>query len=528
MAHHIEPVRRIDGFSRAIEARDRPRAAPAFVQDVASPRIGADAARVLQAMQLPLPQSTAVNVGERSAAATGAEPARVVLLVEGEGLAEAILDIAQEALSHEADARDQSPERFAAGAAQIPPDELPSQNTATSHATLRTAFLSRDETGDESTLDLHLARRGPSLWEAAVFDRDMAPVAGSFPYAAPPLVVATFPFDPMRGQLVMRDERRLPALRNGDEPRRDQPIGVRHVLRRAALVVGGASALVLFGLDRPALAILCHCGGMRTALDDTGKALSMTTTFSTYQTISANLTRWQTITAKTPAVAIASAYYTANIGKVTSIDQLIGNQRLFSYAMTAFGLGDMTNDKGLMRKVLQGGVTDSKALANTLNNPKILAFATAFDFAGKGTAATSQTSATTAVVSSYVEQTLETNQSSQDTGVGLALYFQRKASSITSVYSILADKNLLTVVQTALGISPLTSAQNIDVQAQNLSSKIKLSDFQDPKKVQAFIGRFAAQYDLANSSSAGASTSATGGLSTDLLLSLQGLRLGGA
>ena len=47
----------------------------------------------------------------------------------------------------------------------------------------------------------------------------------------------------------------------------------------------------------------------------------------------------------------------------------------------------------------------------------------------------------------------------------LALYFERKASGITSAYDILADPALLKVVQTALSIPPETGAQDIDKQA---------------------------------------------------------------
>ena len=64
----------------------------------------------------------------------------------------------------------------------------------------------------------------------------------------------------------------------------------------------------------------------------------MTTTTSAYLTIANNLPQMQAMTAKEPAVQTASAYYTANIGKVTSIDDFVGNYRLLSYALNAFGL----------------------------------------------------------------------------------------------------------------------------------------------------------------------------------------------
>jgi hypothetical protein len=259
------------------------------------------------------------------------------------------------------------------------------------------------------------------------------------------------------------------------------------------------------------------------------------TTLSSYLTIANNINRWLAATAQNPGVSVATNYFEQNIGKVKSADDLVNNPRLFDYAMTAFGLGDMTYAQGLMKQVLAQGVTSSNALANTLPNPNILAFAKAFDFADNGASTTNSATLVANVVNRYLENSLQTAQGEQDPGVQLALYFQQNAPNITSIYGILADKNLLTVVQTALGISPLTSAEPIDTQAHMLSSLVNISDFKDPAKLQLFIERFAALYDSSSSSgangglssassplltlfNASAATSDGGGLSTGLLL----------
>jgi hypothetical protein len=268
----------------------------------------------------------------------------------------------------------------------------------------------------------------------------------------------------------------------------------------------------------------------------------MSTTLSASQLVANHLSTWQQITASSPSVAQATKYYQANIGNVKTIADFVNNYRLFSYAMTSFGLGNMTYAKGLMQKVLEQGVTGSTSLANTLNDPRILAFAKTFNFAANGTNTTSSSAVTTGVVTNYTEQALENNQGAQDPGVQLALYFQRNAPQLTSTLGILADKNLLTVVQTALGLSPLMSAQSIDTQVNLLSKVLNVADFQNPKKLQTFIARFAAMYDLNNtgstaatipSSLAGSNAILAGaanpvGISSDLLLSLQNLKLGGA
>ena len=269
------------------------------------------------------------------------------------------------------------------------------------------------------------------------------------------------------------------------------------------------------------------------------KRLKMTaSTLSTYLQISNNLTKWQNLTASQPEVQQQTAYYQANIGKVKTPADLVNNYRLFSYVLNAYGLGDMSYAKGLFQKVLEQGTGSTGDLAYTLNNPQILALAQTFNFAANGASATASAAVQTGVVNSYIQQTLETNQGQSDPGVQLALYFQQNAPKITSVYSILADKNLLTVVQTALGISPLTSAEDIDTQANLISSKLDISDFQDPQKLKNFIERFAVLYDENNAGNTApqstdvpnallTDSSSSGGIGVSLLSSLQGINLGG-
>ena len=120
-------------------------------------------------------------------------------------------------------------------------------------------------------------------------------------------------------------------------------------------------------------------------------------------------------------------------------------------------------------------------------------------------------------------------------GVKLALYFQQNAPNIKSAYDILADKNLLTVVQTALGISDYTSYEDIDTQAKLITNSMNIADLQDPKKLQAFIQKFSVLYDANNPTAAtsqdvpnalmtNASTSTN--FSVDLLASMQAIKPG--
>lgn len=237
------------------------------------------------------------------------------------------------------------------------------------------------------------------------------------------------------------------------------------------------------------------------------------TTLSSYLAIARDTSRWQAIAAKAPDVALQTGYFEANIGKAKSAEDLVNNQRLFNYAMKAFGLGDRTYAKGLMKQVLQQGVATSGTLAYKLNDPNILAFAKAFDFAGKGAQTTASASLVKSTVEQFRQNALETDQAKQNAGVGLALYFQRKAPAVTSIYGILADKKLLQVVQTALDISTTTAVMPLDRQAALLGKKLAVADFKDPAKLQTFISRFAAQYDYKYGDA-----SATGSTATNAVL----------
>jgi hypothetical protein len=235
----------------------------------------------------------------------------------------------------------------------------------------------------------------------------------------------------------------------------------------------------------------------------------MTTTTAAYLSVTQNLSRYQAMTAAEPAVKTATAYYEANIGKATSIQDFVGNYRLLSYALNAYGLGQQINAKALITQVLEGGVSNPKSLANTLSDSRWKAFATAFDFVGQGASSLSSASAVKTTTSDYVEQQLESDQGAQDVGVQLALYFQRVAPTVSNEYSILADPNLVEVAQTIFGLSPTTSATNVDAQAKALSQLMPISDLQDPKALQQLTERFTAMYDLTYGPASSATTSLT-------------------
>ena len=254
----------------------------------------------------------------------------------------------------------------------------------------------------------------------------------------------------------------------------------------------------------------------------------MLTTFTSFRLISSDLNKSIERTSSQPLVKREIDHYNKTIGSIKSIDAFVKNDRVFKFAMKAFGLEDMDYAKAFMKKMLSEGVESRTAMANRLSDKRYGEFVKAFHFARYGELTTTFAATRGGAVDRYVRQTLEETAGAQNEGVRLALYFQRKAPSITSAYGLLADPALLKVAQTVLGL-PVGQRTDVDATARLIEQRMKIADLKNPEKVQKLLQRFTAVWD-ANTNLATASidqisvVSAGGGMSMDLLFSLQKLR----
>ncbi|MFM8748056.1 MAG: DUF1217 domain-containing protein [Aestuariivirga sp.] len=253
-------------------------------------------------------------------------------------------------------------------------------------------------------------------------------------------------------------------------------------------------------------------------------------TVAKYQQIVRNIDRSIGTISQRPEIKREADYYMANIRNVKSVDDFMKNDRLFNFAMTAFGLKDMIYGKAFMRKVLMEGVDGNKSFALQLADPRFREFAENFNFARYGGTATAFERTQKGTVDRYMRVQLEADAGKADEGLRLALYFQRKASSVASTYGLMADAALYKVVQTALGLPAAYSNADVDTQAAFLRAKINVEDFKDPVKLDNFITRFTAKWQAANGTATanvpqvGLSQSLLTTFDNSLLLSMQLLR----
>ena len=253
-------------------------------------------------------------------------------------------------------------------------------------------------------------------------------------------------------------------------------------------------------------------------------------TVARYQQIARSVDRTLGTLAQRPDVKRESDYFLANIRSVKTAEEFLKNDRLYTFAMTAFGLKDMIYGKAFMRKVLAEGLDGTKSFALQLADPRFREFAEAFNFARYGATATAFDRAQQGTVQRYLRIQLEAEAGRGDEGLRLALYFQRKAPDVTSVFGLMGDPALYKVMQTALGLPAAYSNTDVDKQAVFIRSKINIEDFKDPAKLEAFVTRFAARWQAANGA-AGAAAPQVGlsrpvltSFDNSLLLSMQLLK----
>lgn len=204
----------------------------------------------------------------------------------------------------------------------------------------------------------------------------------------------------------------------------------------------------------------------------------MSTTISTYlgyRLYANNMTQSLQTVASEPENATAAAYYNANIGKVTSVDQFVGNYKLFNYAMTAYGLSDMSYGTAFMKKVLESNLSDPHSFANSLTDPRYATFAKAFQFSPNGSlsnGAQVQTSTQrTDLESRFAANSIDA-ASDQATETS---YYEQTIGSVKSVADLEKDPTLYKYVLTAYGIDANTPQSSV--------TQMLESDLSDSKSV---------------------------------------------
>ncbi|WP_398481200.1 DUF1217 domain-containing protein [Tardiphaga sp.] len=220
-----------------------------------------------------------------------------------------------------------------------------------------------------------------------------------------------------------------------------------------------------------------------------------------------------------------AVYYQNTIANIESVKDLLADRKLLDIALTARGLDPTEVTTADLRQMFESDLNDPKSFVNTQTDPRFAELVASFNFDDDGEMARlpkfgPQTrDQFMETQRRYLQQTLETQQGETNPGVRLALYFERKAQTITSAYDLLADKALAEVFRTTFNLPDEVGAMDIDQQAKVVERHLDLTDLADPAKLAKLLNRFSALYDIKNGTSIASSPIVTlyqgGGLLSD-------------
>lgn len=212
-----------------------------------------------------------------------------------------------------------------------------------------------------------------------------------------------------------------------------------------------------------------------------------------------------------PAVARDETYFRQKIGSVKTADELVGDRRLLRVALTAFGLQSDIDSKAFIRKVLADGTLREGALANKLVDKRYREFSAAFGFGDFSVPRTQLSDFADKILARFRTQGFQTAVGDQNPTMQLALNAEREIPVIASGrgsedakwFTLMGNRPLREMMQTALGLPSSFATLDIDRQLATLKSRSRavfgaetVTQFQDPKKLEALVRTFLVRAEL--------------------------------
>ncbi len=171
-------------------------------------------------------------------------------------------------------------------------------------------------------------------------------------------------------------------------------------------------------------------------------------------------------------------YFLEVAASVTTVDALVGDRRLLSVVLSAFGLEEDLNKGAFVRKVIEEGSLESSAFANRLVEPayrEMAAFLGFGDFGGTLVFETTRQN----IVDRFLERQFETSVGEVDFDLRLVMNFRREAAEFVSKSTndrtvwlqLLGSTPLREVVESTLNLPNQFAALDLDLQLDEVEAR---------------------------------------------------------
>ena len=205
---------------------------------------------------------------------------------------------------------------------------------------------------------------------------------------------------------------------------------------------------------------------------------------------------------KDPVTITALKQFQAAIAKARDVKSALQDPRVLAVLLPGLGLSDQIQYPGLVQKALLADPADPKGLLASLDS-RFSTAAKTLDLRARGLAGLKHPALQQTLTDGYVQYQYQTGLDAANPGISDALYFLKTAKGETNIYNILGNSVLRRVVTGALGLPDAMVVQSVETQARAVTARLKLTDLQDPKKLEKLAERYVIA--AAGSSSSGSS-----------------------
>lgn len=180
----------------------------------------------------------------------------------------------------------------------------------------------------------------------------------------------------------------------------------------------------------------------------------------------------------TPVIERDVSHFRKSFPSLTTAKALVDDRQALKVALGAFGLQDDLDNRAFIRKVIEDGTSDRRALANRLADKRYLAFATAFAHLAPDGPAAPEKGVQHRIETAYRSREFEIAVGQQDPSMRMALALQRELPALASDYTsdsarwfaVLGNPPLREVLQTSLGFPKEFGKLDIDAQVSRMQA----------------------------------------------------------
>lgn len=208
---------------------------------------------------------------------------------------------------------------------------------------------------------------------------------------------------------------------------------------------------------------------------------------------------------RSPDIRREIDYFLAHAAEARTAEALVADRRLLRVALGAFGLEDEVDKRAFIRRVLEEGTLDPKALANRLADLAWREFSRALGYGDVG-GLLGLSSVRQDIAERFRLRQFERAVGESDVNVRLALNYKREIAAAVAApgpagwFRILGSRPLRRVIEGAYGLPPDFAALDIDRQRAVLEERTgrmfgarSPSVLAAPENVEHVVGRFLAR-----------------------------------